>query len=125
MQCDSFAGAAENAEPALLHQHRYRFCRRASRRSSTVTDETLPDRSPTNQPGGPTPRKLRERDRDGKRKRTREGENKQNTRVTRGKIRAMEKEERRKHGHEDGTVQPASTSRRSHEGGDDAEEEKG
>lgn len=30
-----------------------------------------------------------------------------------GEIRAIEKEERRKRGHEDGTVQPASTSRRS------------
>lgn len=109
------SGVAEDSEPALVHQHRYRSRRRASRGSSTVTDETLPDRSPTNQPGEPTPREpsacacVYMREKEGKRNLSGKSE-KDNAGVTWGKF-AVEKEERRKRGREDGTVEPASTSR--------------
>jgi len=45
---------------ALAHQHQRTSRQRSSRGSSSVTDETLPDRLPTNQPDGPTLRKPRE-----------------------------------------------------------------
>lgn len=83
---DSFAGAAENAEPALLHQHTDIDSAGAllgARRLSQT--KPCPIVRPTNQPDGPTPRKLLERDRDREEKeeeskRKRERENKRNTR---------------------------------------------
>lgn len=85
---DSFAGAAENPEPALLHQHTDIDSAGAllgARRLSQT--KPCPIVRPTNQPDGPTPRKLLERDRDREEKeeekenkRKRERENKRNTR---------------------------------------------